>query len=178
MIHADATANCLSRLKQSRGFPFSKDLRVGASAPNATSMAVETTLILFKPDAISKNLTGKVLARFEEAGFVIRGIKMMKLDDAVLREHYSHIADKPFFPDIVTFMSQTPVIALALEGEDIIGKVRDLLGPTNSKTAAPGTIRGDFGEDMMVNVCHASDSPEAAAAEIKRFFKDGEVFSY
>jgi nucleoside-diphosphate kinase len=141
-------------------------------------MANETTLILFKPDAVSKNLTGEVLARFEKAGFHIRGIKMMQLDDAILREHYAHVADKPFFPDIVAFMSRTPVIALALEGDDVITKVRDLLGPTNSKTAPAGTIRGDFGEDMMVNVCHASDSPEAAAAEIKRFFRDGEVFSF
>ncbi|HSP42759.1 MAG TPA: nucleoside-diphosphate kinase [Luteolibacter sp.] len=141
-------------------------------------MALETSLILFKPDAIEKNLTGKVLARFQDAGFAVRAIKMMKLDDAILREHYSHIADKPFFPEIVAFMSKTPVIALALEGEDVIAKVRDLLGPTDSKAAAPGTIRGDFGEDKMVNVCHASDSPEAAAAEIKRFFKDGEVFSF
>jgi nucleoside-diphosphate kinase len=141
-------------------------------------MANETTLILFKPDAVSKNLTGEVLSRFEKAGFHIRGIKMMQLDDAILREHYAHVADKPFFPDIVAFMSRTPVIALALEGEDVIAKVRDLLGPTNSKAAPAGTIRGDFGEDMMVNVCHASDSPEAAAAEIKRFFRDGEVFSF
>jgi nucleoside-diphosphate kinase len=141
-------------------------------------MPSETTLILFKPDAVEKNLTGQVLARFESAGFRIRGIKMMQLDDAILREHYSHVADKPFFPDIVSFMSRTPVIALALEGDDVINKVRDLLGPTNSKAAAAGTIRGDFGEDMMVNVCHASDSPEAAAAEIKRFFRDGEVFSF
>jgi len=141
-------------------------------------MPSETTLILFKPDAVEKNLTGQVLARFESAGFRIRGIKMMQLDDAILREHYSHVADKPFFPDIVSFMSRTPVIALALEGDDVINKVRDLLGPTNSKAAAAGTIRGDFGEDMMVNVCHASDSPEAAAAEIRRFFRDGEVFSF
>lgn len=141
-------------------------------------MSHETSLILFKPDAVSKNLTGKVLARFEEAGFRIRGIKMMQLDDAILREHYAHVADKPFFPEIVAFMSRTPVIALALEGEDVIAKVRDLLGPTNSQAAPAGTIRGDFGEDMMVNVCHASDSPEAAAAEIKRFFRDGEVFSF
>jgi nucleoside-diphosphate kinase len=139
-------------------------------------MTPETTLILFKPDAIEKNLAGTVLARFQEAGFTVRGIKMMKLDDAVLREHYSHIADKPFFPEIVAFMSKTPVIALALAGDQVISRVRDLLGPTNSKAAAPGTIRGDFGEDMMVNVCHASDSPEAAAAELKRFFKDGELF--
>lgn len=139
-------------------------------------MALETTLILFKPDAVEKNLTGKVLARFEEAGFTIRGIRMMQLDDAVLREHYAHIADKPFFPEIVAFMSRTPVIALALQGEDAVSRVRDLLGPTNSKNAAPGTIRGDFGEDMMVNVCHASDSTEAAAAELRRFFREGEVF--
>ena len=141
-------------------------------------MALETTLILLKPDAIEKHLSGKVLARFEEAGFVIRGIKMMPLDDTILREHYAHVADKPFFPEIVAFMSRTPVIALVLEGEDVIAKVRDLLGPTNSKAADPGTIRGDFGEDMMTNVCHASDSTEAAAAEIKRFFKAGEVFAY
>ncbi len=146
------------------------------SAPTATDMALETTLILFKPDAIEKNLTGKVLARFEDAGFIVRGIKMIQLDVAILREHYAHVSDKPFFPEIVAFMSRTPVIALALQGDDVIGKVRDLLGPTNSKAAAPGTIRGDFGEDMMVNVCHASDSAEAAAAEIKRFFKDCEVF--
>ncbi len=151
-------------------------LRIGGSAPNAMRMALETTLILFKPDAIENNLTGKVLARFEDAGFVIRGIKMMRLDDAILREHYAHVASKPFFPEIVAFMSRTPVIALALQGEDVITKVRDLLGPTNSKDAAPGTIRGDFGQDVMVNVCHASDSAEAAEAELKRFFTPGEVF--
>lgn len=141
-------------------------------------MALEQTLILFKPDAVAKNLTGQVLAKFQKEGFAIRGIKMMQLDDAILREHYAHVADKPFFPDIVSFMSKTPVIALALEGEDAITKIRDLLGPTNSKTAPSGTVRGDLGEDMMVNVCHASDSPEAAADEIARFFKPGEIFSY
>ena len=145
-------------------------------------MALETTLILFKPDAIEKNLTGTVLARFQDAGFAIRGIKMMYLTDELLAEHYSHIADKPFFPAVRGFMQETPVIALALEGEDAIAKVRDLLGPTDSCVAAPGTIRGDFGfkdaDAKMRNVCHASDSVEAAAAEIKRFFKDDEIFNY
>lgn len=141
-------------------------------------MALETTLILFKPDAIEKNLTGKVLGRFQDAGFKVRGIKMMKLNDEILREHYSHVADKPFFPSIVEFMSKTPVVALALEGEDVIAKVRDLLGPTNSQAAPAGTIRGDFGEDMMINVCHASDSTEAAVAEIERFFLPSEIFSF
>lgn len=143
-------------------------------------MTTETTLILFKPDAISKNLAGQVLARFQAEGFVIRGIKMMRLSDEILAEHYSHIADKPFFPSVREFMQETPVIALALEGENIISRVRDLLGPTDSTQAAAGTIRGDFGfkdaDAKMRNVCHASDSPEAAAAEIKRFFKDDEIF--
>ena len=140
-------------------------------------MSTETTLVLFKPDAIEKNLAGTLLARFQDAGLRLRGIKMMQLGQDLLREHYAHVADKPFFPDIAAFMSRVPVIALALEGDGAIGKVRDLLGPTNSKEAAPGTIRGDFGEDMMVNVCHASDGPETAAAELKRFFKDGELFA-
>jgi nucleoside-diphosphate kinase len=141
-------------------------------------MSTQTTLILFKPDAVAKNLVGSVLARFQDEGFIIRGIKMMQLDDALLAEHYSHVADKPFFPEITEFMSRTPVIALALEGNDVIERVRNLLGPTNSNEAPEGTIRGDFGEDMMVNVCHASDSAETAAAELKRFFADGELFSY
>ena len=140
-------------------------------------MAIETTMILLKPDALEKHLTGKVLARFEDAGFVIRAIKMMQLDETILREHYAHITHIPVFPALIAFMMRTPVIALVLEGEAVIATVRELIGPTNSKAAAPGTIRGDFGEDMMVNVCHASDSTASAATEIRRFFKDGEVFA-
>ena len=138
-------------------------------------MAQETTLILFKPDCVTKRLCGAVLQRLEAAGFSVRGLKMMRLTDAVLKEHYAHVADKPFFPEIVKFMQSSPVVALALSGEDTIARVRDLLGPTDSTVAAKGTIRGDFGESKMVNVCHASDSAEAAAAEIARFFNDGEV---
>lgn len=138
-------------------------------------MPTETTLVLFKPDCIEKGLSGKVLDRFLDNGLSVRGIKMMKLSDELLTEHYAHVADKPFFPSIVAFMQQTPVIAVALEGENAIGKVRDLLGPTNSQEAPAGTIRGDFGTDMMVNVCHASDGADTAAAELKRFFNAGEV---
>lgn len=159
-----------------------KSLATGKSAAYPMPMALETTLILFKPDAVAKNLTGEVLARFQKEGFLIRGIKMMSLSNEILAEHYSHIAAMPFFPAVRGFMQETPVIALALEGENVISRVRDLLGPTDSTVAAPGTIRGDFGfkdaDAKMRNVCHASDSPEAAAAEIKRFFKDGEVFAY
>jgi nucleoside-diphosphate kinase len=103
---------------------------------------------------------------------------MIQLTDALLKEHYAHIADKPFFPDVASFMKSKPVIAVAIAGENIISHVRDLLGPTDSKVAPKGTIRGDFGSDKMTNVVHASDSPEAAAVELKRFFKDGEIFSY
>lgn len=145
-------------------------------------MTAEITLILFKPDAVSKNIAGQVLSRFQAEGFLIRGIKMMRLSDEILAEHYSHIADKPFFPAVRGFMQETPVIALALEGADVIARVRDLLGPTDSMVAPAGTIRGDFGfkdaDAKMRNVCHASDSVEAAQAELKRFFKDDEIFTY
>lgn len=141
-------------------------------------MATERSLILLKPDCVQKALSGEVIGRFEKAGFKIRGVKMMRLSDELLAEHYSHVADKPFFPNIVTFMQSAPVIAVVLEGEDVVSEVRDMLGPTNSQEAETGTIRGDFGEDMMVNVCHASDSPENGEIEVKRFFDDGEIFDY
>lgn len=145
-------------------------------------MANETTLILLKPDAVKKNLVGEVISRFGMEGFVIRGIKMMKLSDEILAEHYSHIADKPFFPSVRGFMQETPVIAVVLEGDNAVARMRDLLGPTDSNEAMPGTLRGDFGDkagdSKMRNVCHASDSIEAAKDEVNRFFKPEEVFAF
>jgi nucleoside-diphosphate kinase len=141
-------------------------------------MSIERSLILLKPDCVKKKLCGEVVKRFEAAGFTIRGIKMLRLTDELLAEHYSHIADRPFFPEIVAFMQSSPVIGMVVEGEGVVGKIRDMLGPTNSKQAPAGTIRGDFGEDMMVNVCHASDSPENGEIEVKRFFRPEEVFAY
>jgi nucleoside-diphosphate kinase len=141
-------------------------------------MSLETSLILLKPDAVEKKLAGQVIARFEGAGLRVRGVKMLKFSDALLHEHYAHIASKPFFPEVVSFMTKTPVIALALEGENAIARIRELLGPTDSKKAEKGTIRGDFGVDVMVNICHASDGPETAAVEVKRFFRDEELFNY
>lgn len=141
-------------------------------------MAQETTLILLKPDCVERGINGEVIKRFEDEGFRIRGCKMIKLTDELLKEHYAHIADRPFFPTVADFMKSKPVIAIALTGENVIAHVRDLLGPTDSKTAPKGTIRGDFGTDKMTNVVHASDSPEAAAVEIERFFHHGELFSY
>jgi nucleoside-diphosphate kinase len=137
---------------------------------------METTLILLKPDCITKGHCGDVLQRFEKAGFRIRGCKMIRLDDKLLREHYAHIAAKPFFPEVQEFMQSSPVIAIALEADGVVEKVRALLGPTDSKKAAPGTIRGDFGVDVMVNVVHASDSLDTAGVELIRFFQPSELF--
>ena len=139
---------------------------------------MERTLILLKPDAVTKKFCGKVIARFEEAGLTICGCKMMNLDAVVLREHYAHIADKPFYPEVEKFMQSAPVIALVLEGENSIALIRDMLGVTDSRKAAPGTIRADLGVDMMVNVAHASDSPESAEKEVKRFFRKEELYVY
>ncbi len=137
---------------------------------------MQRTLILLKPDAVTKKFCGKVISRFEDAGFTIRGCKMLKLDAKILREHYAHIAEKPFYPEVEQFMSSAPVIALVLEGADVVAKVRDMLGVTDSRKAAPGTLRAEFGVDQMVNVAHASDGAEAAEAEVQRFFKAAELY--
>jgi len=138
---------------------------------------MEKTLIILKPDCMERRLCGTVLARFEAAGFDILASKMTRLSAAQLREHYAHVADKPFYPEIEAFMSSRPVIVAVLVGDNVISRVRELLGPTNSKVAPKGTIRGDFGTEMMRNVCHASDSPAAAEAEVRRFFRPDEVFA-
>ena len=133
---------------------------------------MEETLIILKPDCMTNRVAGEVISRFEKAGFEIVASKITQLDAAILREHYAHVADQPFFPQIEAFMSSRTVMPMILSGEDVIAKVRDLLGPTNSQEAPKGTIRGDLGTDMMRNVVHASDGPETAAAEKKRFFPD------
>jgi nucleoside-diphosphate kinase len=137
---------------------------------------MDRTLIIFKPDCMKQGHVGQVLARFESAGFKVVGCKMTRLTPALLREHYAHVADLPFYPEIENFMSSEPVIAMALEGEGVVDKVRTLLGPTDSSKAEKGTIRGDFGKDVMVNVVHASDSPENALIELNRFFSSDELY--
>lgn len=133
---------------------------------------MEETLIILKPDCMEKRIAGEVITRFENAGFDIVASKVMQLDSPILREHYAHVADLPFFPEIEAFMRSRLVMPMILRGDDVIAKVRELLGPTNSKEAPKGTIRGDLGTDMMRNVVHASDSPESAAAEKARFFPE------
>lgn len=137
---------------------------------------MELTVILLKPDCVQRNLIGEVIGRFEKSGLKVRACKMMQLTDALLKDHYSHLADKPFFPEIAGFMKSAPVVAMILEGENVIAKVRDMVGPTDSTKAPKGSIRGDLGRTKMENIVHASDTPENAAAEVKRFFKQEEIF--
>ena len=138
-------------------------------------MAIERSLILLKPDCLNGHHAGEVIGRFEKAGFEIRAAKLIVLSDEMLKEHYAHIADRPFFPEIVEFMSSRPVLALVLEGENAVQAIRDLLGPTDSTQAPAGTIRGDMGTTSMENICHASDSAENATIEVERFFDAAEV---
>ena len=139
---------------------------------------MERTLVLIKPDAIQRGLAGRILNRFEDKGLTLVGVKMFKADTALLEEHYAHLKDKPFFPRIREFMTSAPLIALCVEGYQAVAVVRGLCGPTNAREAAPGTIRGDYGMSIQSNLVHASDSPESAEVEVKRFFKPEELFVY
>jgi nucleoside-diphosphate kinase len=139
---------------------------------------MERTLILIKPDAIGRGLIGKIITRFEEKGLKVAGIKFVKLTDALLNEHYSHLADKPFFGGTKRFMQSTPVIAICLEGLDCVDTARGLCGITKAREAAPGTIRGDWAMSIQANLVHASDSIETARTEVPRFFSDAELFEY
>jgi len=139
---------------------------------------MERTFVMLKPDAVEKHIIGEVISRLEGEGLRVDAIKMIQLDEKMCREHYAHHAGKPFFEGLVRFMCSTPVVCMVLEGQNAVEAVRKLAGPTDSRKAAKGTIRGDFGTDVQANVIHASDSRETAEVEIKRFFKQNEVFKY
>ncbi len=139
---------------------------------------MEQTLVIFKPSAIERGLVGEIVARFERKGLIISAMKMMTLSEELLREHYAHLTDKPFFPEILASMTASPVIVMILTGKEAISVVRLMTGATNGRQAAPGTIRGDFAMSNQENIIHASSSPEDAAAEIKRFFSPGEIYDY
>ncbi len=138
----------------------------------------EKTLVLIKPDGIQRGLIGEVLLRFERKGLKIVGMKMMRLDEAVLREHYAHIADKPFFPGVSNFMQSSPVVAVCIEGLEVVSAVRLLCGITKARSADAGSIRGDFAMSVACNVVHASDSVETAMKEVPRFFNPDEIHGY
>lgn len=139
---------------------------------------MEQTLVIIKPSGVQRNLIGPIIERFQRKGLEIAGLKMMQLDERILREHYSHLVDRPFFPSILRSMMACPVIAMCLKGVDAVAVVRAMTGVTNSRNAAPGTIRGDFGMSGQENIIHASDSPENGVIETNRFFKADEIFDY
>lgn len=134
-------------------------------------MAIEKTYIMLKPDCIKRGLMGEVISRIEKKGYKIIDAKMMRLDETVLREHYAHIVDKPFFLEIVEYMTSGPVLAMIVEGESAVKGMRILMGATKFEEAAAGTIRGDFAFCTTENLIHGSDSAENAEIEINRFFK-------
>jgi nucleoside-diphosphate kinase len=138
----------------------------------------ERTLVLIKPDAVQRLLSGRILARYEERGLKIVALKLMLTDRATAERHYAEHAAKPFFAGLVDFITSAPLIAIALEGPNAIQIVRDMNGKTKPFEASPGTIRGDFALETAQNLVHASDSAETAARELALWFKPGELLDY
>jgi nucleoside-diphosphate kinase len=137
---------------------------------------IEQTVVLIKPDGVTKKVIGKVIDRFEQDGLEIAALKMVRLTQSILDVWYAHHKDKPFFPDLSAQMMSTPIVAIIVRGEDAIQKVFDICGPTDPAEAKPGTIRRDFGESKPKNVVHRSDSAEAAQKEIGLLFKKEEIY--
>jgi nucleoside-diphosphate kinase len=138
-------------------------------------MAVETTLVLVKPDGVRRGLCGEVLSRLERRGYELRAARLLKLSRSLATEHYAEHKGKPFYPGLVSFITSGAVLALAVRGEDAIAGVRTLMGATNPADALPGTIRGDFATELSENVVHGSDSKASAKREMWLFFPDGFV---
>ena len=138
-------------------------------------MAVERTLVLIKPDAVRRGLSGEILGRFEARGLVIRGAKLVKVGQSLAKQHYAEHADKPFFGELVAFITSSPTLALVLEGEGAIAAIRSTMGSTNPADSTPGSIRGDLALSMPDNLVHGSDSPKSARREIKLWFTAREL---
>jgi len=138
----------------------------------------ERTLVLVKPDGVQRQLTGRIIARFEERGLKIVGLKLVQVDRDLAERHYAVHKGKPFFDGLVAFITSSPLVAMALEGPNAIGMVRTMVGATKPTEAAPGTIRGDLAVEMGQNLIHASDGPETAVAELALWFASTELVSY
>ncbi len=141
-------------------------------------MGMERTLIILKPDAVQRGLMGKIISRFEEKGLKVVGAKFMQISPELAAVHYSDHQEKPFYAGLVSFMTSSPVLVLALEGVGAIAICRGMMGTTFGSKADAGTIRGDFGVSNSFNLIHGSDSPEAATKELDIFFEDGELISW
>jgi nucleoside-diphosphate kinase len=130
----------------------------------------QRTLILVKPDGVRRRLVGEVVRRIEAKGYDIREMKLFTIDDTLAQKHYAEHVDKPFFQDLVSFITSGPVVAMVVEGSDAVAGMRQIMGATNPLEAAPGSIRGDFATEIGENIVHGSDSPESAAREVALFF--------
>src|SRR3954470_1980974 len=139
---------------------------------------MERTLIIFKPDAVQRGICGEILTRFERKGLQIAGLKFMRIPAHTAETHYAPHKGKPFYDGLVRFMTSSPVVVVALQGKDAITIARKMMGATFGSKAEPGTIRGDFGVSNSFNLIHGSDSPEAAAKELKLFFRDDELLDW
>ena len=138
-------------------------------------MAEQTTLILIKPDAVQRGLSAEILARFERKGLQIVGMRFEQASAEVARQHYAVHADKPFFQSLIDFITAGPLVALALRGDEAVSVCRTIIGATDGRKAAPGTIRGDFGMSLSANLVHGSDSEENAQTELELWFNKGLV---
>ncbi len=136
-------------------------------------MAVETTLVLVKPDGVRRGLAGEIVGRFERRGLELRGARLLKLSRSLAQQHYAEHRGKPFFGELVSFITSGSVLALAVRGESAISVVRHMMGATNPVESAPGTIRGDLAMELSENVVHGSDSRASAKRELALFFPDG-----
>lgn len=143
-----------------------------------SAIFMEQTLVILKPCTIQRGLIGEIINRFERKGLSLVGMKMLWLTEDTLNEHYSHLADKPYFTRVKEGMRRCPVIVCCWQGVEAVRVVRELTGKTNGRNAQPGTIRGDYSVSTQENIIHASDSLETASSELKRFFKQDEIFSY
>lgn len=139
---------------------------------------MERSLILLKPDAVERRMIGRLIARFEDKAISIVGMKLLQVTPELSQKHYAEHVEKPFYGGLESFITSSPVVALVLEGLDVIKVVRDMLGATNGLTAAAGTIRGDFSSSRQMNLVHASDGPEAATREINLYFEPSEICAY
>ena len=139
---------------------------------------MQRTLILFKPDAVERRLCGRLLTRIEDKGLKIVGLKLIRITSELARQHYAEHVSKPFYPHLEAFITGGPVVALVAEGPQAVQVMRTLMGSTNGREAAPGTIRGDFGVSRQMNLIHGSDSPESAAREIGIYFRPEELIEY
>jgi nucleoside-diphosphate kinase len=138
-------------------------------------VAAERTLVLVKPDAVQRGLSGEIVGRLERRGLTLRGAKLLGVSRELAEQHYAEHSEKPFFGELVEFITSAPTLALVIEGEGAIGVVRTTMGSTNPRDSAPGTIRGDLALAMPDNLIHGSDSPESAAREIALWFRDDEL---